>query len=378
MKKRCSHWTNRALNLAGKLILTKAVLQAIRKYLLSMLRAPKGILEQMRNIQLSFLWSGNGDKKKWALVAWNKLYMTKSRGGLNLVDRGVVNRTCGAKIWLALFSEDSWQQLPKLDSPELTTIKQTCQTQGRYKVSQYWNQNSTDANWREWINLNPGNIEVNNHTNQHFNERILKINIRKTEEDEKLRWGLKGNGKFSSKEARNIIEKEEEEAVMPWCSKVWDNLLWPKIRTFLWLLMRNKNLTWDNLCKKGFEGPSICPMCFVEEESLNHLFNTCEWACQLWRWMEGILSSSDRNRDSIHNIVLDWKKNFSSIQRVNRIWKSVPGFLLWSIWKERNRRIFQDEHMNIDFSRDNIITNIQKLIQTKCKEESNERPTTQD
>eukprot|EP00253_Pinus_taeda_P004586 PITA_04586 len=51
LKKRCLHWTNRALNLASRLILTKAVLQAIPQYLLFMLPAPKGILQQMRNIQ---------------------------------------------------------------------------------------------------------------------------------------------------------------------------------------------------------------------------------------------------------------------------------------------------------------------------------------
>eukprot|EP00253_Pinus_taeda_P010079 PITA_10079 len=73
MKKKCSHWRNRALNLAGRLIVTKAILQAILQYLLSMLPAPKGILQQMRKIQRSFLWNGNGDKKKWPLVAWNKL-----------------------------------------------------------------------------------------------------------------------------------------------------------------------------------------------------------------------------------------------------------------------------------------------------------------
>eukprot|EP00253_Pinus_taeda_P029995 PITA_29995 len=233
MKKKCSHWTNRALNLAGRLIPTQAVLQAIPKYLLSMLLAPEGILQQMRNIQRSFLWNGNGDKKKWGLVAWNKLCQPKSMGGLNLVDPWVVNRTCGAKIW--------------------------------------------DPIWRKWINLNPGNTEENNESSQQFSERILKINIWKTEEDDKLRWGLKGNGNFSLKEARNIIEKEEQVEVVPWCSKVWDSLLWPKIKSFLWLLMRNKTLTWDNLCKKGFWGPSRCPMCFVEEETMNHLFNACEW-----------------------------------------------------------------------------------------------------
>eukprot|EP00253_Pinus_taeda_P008550 PITA_08550 len=65
MEKKCKHWTHRALNFAGRLVLTKTVLQAIPQYLLSMLPAPKGILQQMRSIQRSFLWNGNGDKKKW-------------------------------------------------------------------------------------------------------------------------------------------------------------------------------------------------------------------------------------------------------------------------------------------------------------------------
>eukprot|EP00253_Pinus_taeda_P001472 PITA_01472 len=407
LKKKCSHWTFRALNLAGRLVLTKVVLQAIPHYFLSLLPAPKGILQQIRNIQRSFLWSGNGEKKKWALVAWNKLCMSKSRGGLNLVDPEVINRTCGAKLWwrwienptlpwakhwkekyvldcdiqdlirlqetpeaspiwnhakrnknlvqdnsfweirngrLALFWEDAWQKLPKLDSPELLNIKQTYQAQGKYTVNQYWHQHSTDDNWRDWINFNRENTKENNHTAQLFNECILKRKIRKTEEDDKLRWGLKGNGNFSLKEAINILEKNEQGEILPWSSKIWDNLLWPKIRTFLWLLMRNKTLTWDNLCKKGFEGPSRCPMCLEELEYLNHLFNTCEWASQLWCWMEGILSSSDQQLDSIHSTILNWRTNFSGTQRVNSIWKSAPGFLLWSIWKERNRRIFQYEN----------------------------------
>eukprot|EP00253_Pinus_taeda_P015369 PITA_15369 len=99
MERRCKHWTNRALNFAGRLVLTKAILQAIPQYMLSVLPAPKGILDQIRTIQRSFLWSGNSEKRKWSLVAWKKLCRPKNRGGLNLVDPLVVNRVCGAKIW---------------------------------------------------------------------------------------------------------------------------------------------------------------------------------------------------------------------------------------------------------------------------------------
>eukprot|EP00253_Pinus_taeda_P022384 PITA_22384 len=99
MQRRCKHWTNRALNFAGRLVLTKAILQAIPQYMLSILLAPKGILDQIRCIQCSFLWSGNSEKKKWSLVAWKKLCRPKNRGGLNLVDPSIVNRVCGGKIW---------------------------------------------------------------------------------------------------------------------------------------------------------------------------------------------------------------------------------------------------------------------------------------
>lgn len=55
MEKRCHHWTHRALNFAGRLVLTKAVLQAIPQYMLSIIPAPKGVLQQMRVIQRTFL-----------------------------------------------------------------------------------------------------------------------------------------------------------------------------------------------------------------------------------------------------------------------------------------------------------------------------------
>jgi hypothetical protein len=51
LHERVKNWTYRALNLAGKLILTKMVLQAISAYMMSVLPAPKGILQKIRAIQ---------------------------------------------------------------------------------------------------------------------------------------------------------------------------------------------------------------------------------------------------------------------------------------------------------------------------------------
>lgn len=110
MKKKCQNWTHRALNFAGRLVLAKAVLQAIPQYLLSLLLSPKGILQQIRMIQRSFVWNGNAEKKKWALIAWHKLCKSKVLGGLNLVDPSIINMTCGAKLWWRWMKEPNLPQ----------------------------------------------------------------------------------------------------------------------------------------------------------------------------------------------------------------------------------------------------------------------------
>ena len=43
-------WTSRSLNLAGRLVLTKVVLQTIPIFMFSTLPAPKGVIQHIRNI----------------------------------------------------------------------------------------------------------------------------------------------------------------------------------------------------------------------------------------------------------------------------------------------------------------------------------------
>ena len=60
-------WTNRSLN--SRLVLTKVVLQTVPIFMFSALPAPKGVMQQCRNIQRDFLWGKGEEKKKWSLVA---------------------------------------------------------------------------------------------------------------------------------------------------------------------------------------------------------------------------------------------------------------------------------------------------------------------
>lgn len=97
------------MNLVGRLVLTKAILQTIPIYMLSALLAPIGVLQQIRNIQRDFLWGKGEEKKKWDLVAWDKICKPKSHGGLGLHDPKILNKVMGEKLW--------WRRLKEIRNP---------------------------------------------------------------------------------------------------------------------------------------------------------------------------------------------------------------------------------------------------------------------
>eukprot|EP00253_Pinus_taeda_P014307 PITA_14307 len=91
-------WTTRSLNLAGRLVLTKVVLQAIPVFMLSTIPTPKGVLQHFRSIQRYFLWGKGEDRNKWALVAWDKICKPKKHGGLELDDPKILSKVLATKL----------------------------------------------------------------------------------------------------------------------------------------------------------------------------------------------------------------------------------------------------------------------------------------
>jgi hypothetical protein len=266
--KRLSSWTFRALNLPSRLILLKAVLQALPIYTFSALAAPKFVLTTIKSLQRNFIWQGLNKEKKIALVSWEKLCKPKAQGGLGLRDPSIMNKVLSAKIWwrwlknptdlwarlwrkkyaprtaeknlirwngdnpgsliwtaarqnrqlvtqhafwdvgngeTTLFWQDSWQQWPALINEDWAHDICTQTTRlGLTKVADYWQHNPTEDTWRCW-HLDQETIDPDLQVDlAPLQEELTKRKIPIRAGEDILRWGYRPQGSFSTREAYQI------------------------------------------------------------------------------------------------------------------------------------------------------------------------------
>eukprot|EP00253_Pinus_taeda_P013571 PITA_13571 len=133
--------TIRSLNLASRLVLTKAVLLSIPVFMLSALLAPKGVLQQFRTIQRDFLWGKGEERKKWALVAWKKICKPKNHGGLGLDDPEILSKVLGEKLWWRWVKdpEAQWAIIWKEKYARIWQNNDHIRMFGNIKDSHIWN-----------------------------------------------------------------------------------------------------------------------------------------------------------------------------------------------------------------------------------------------
>lgn len=144
--------------------------------------------------------------------------------------------------------------------------------------------------------------------------------------------------------------------------QVWKPRIWPKVSTFLWLLSKRCILTWDNLQKRGFIGPSRCPNYNLNTESILHLMETCPLATQLWEKTNQCNRRSGKRRGDVTETIRKWPKDPYQSPLLNSLWNLIPGFLYWLLWKERNNRIFNNVGRSIDTLWQLLKQNLQETL----------------
>ena len=139
-----------------------------------------------------------------------------------------------------------------------------------------WN---TDDTWKKWdLGAFPQNLE---NEARSLLDALQGSTPLSTKKKDHLGWGS-SIGHYSAAAGYSSL------LAIPWAAPdptVWRNL-WnhpslPKIDIFCWSLLHDSILSWDNLKKRGWEGPSRCLLCACHEESSDHVFLKCTFALEL-------------------------------------------------------------------------------------------------
>ena len=96
-------WKCQYLSSGGRLTLVNSVLDALPSYMMSIFPLPSKVTKRLDATRRNFLWKCSEDKKKYHLVKWEELLVSKRGGGLNIRDQSTQNKSLMMK-WLWKFA----------------------------------------------------------------------------------------------------------------------------------------------------------------------------------------------------------------------------------------------------------------------------------
>ena len=114
-----------------------------------------------------------------------------------------------------------------------------------------------------------------------------------------------------------------------------------RVSFFAWEASWNRVLTTDQLKRRGWNMPNRCFLCKEEEETNDHLFLFCNKASMLGNMIFSLFSVQWVLQSIVRGDLLGWNDAFVGKRRV-KAWRTAPLCLMWTLWKERNGRAFND------------------------------------
>jgi len=101
--------SSRCLLQAGREVLIKSVLQSIPSYLMSTFLLPNSLIKEIEKMLNAFWWGhGNDNRRGMHWMAWERLTVTKSYGGMGFKGLKAFN--------MAMLGKQAWKILTHLDS----------------------------------------------------------------------------------------------------------------------------------------------------------------------------------------------------------------------------------------------------------------------
>ncbi|KAG2246693.1 hypothetical protein Bca52824_086321 [Brassica carinata] len=320
---------------------------ALPVFAMSCFRLPKDLCAKLTSIMTEFWWGGDAEKKKIAWVAWKKLCKPKELGGKGFKDIAWFNQALPSYAWRSIMHSrellsqrllkrigngkdthvwyDNWILMPIPRPPRYRTDEVDL----TLKVSDL-----IDERHGTWDVQRVRHLFVGEDANQ-----ILEMRPQLNRHDTMLLHLLQ------------IVENPLAAPSLPPIEKrLWPNL-WkvktmPKIRHFLWRALAGALAVAERLRSRGIPVETTCKLCHAQPETICHVLFHCPVAKEVWRLSEFPMPAADFSTNSVflnfHHLLETCKRS-----RLEERTRLVFPWILWNIWKSRNKFVFQQ--VNLEF-----------------------------
>ncbi|CAN1752340.1 Putative ribonuclease H protein At1g65750 [Linum perenne] len=172
-------------------------------------------------------------------------------------------------------------------------------------------------------------------------EAILNIPLTSGDQPDERVWHYEKHGKYSVKSAYRLlmytmVDRGALEADGAW-RELWDTHAPPKMKHLVWRLGRGVVSTKFALQRRGVQLPMKCGICEEGLEDSWHLFVGCSLAKDCWR-RAGLWNRVEVALEDCYDF-RDWVSKLVRTVVSNEREKVMA--ILWSIWKEKNNRVWR-------------------------------------
>jgi hypothetical protein len=128
-------------------------------------------------------------------------------------------------------------------------------------------------------------------------------------------------------------------------NKVWKADAEPKCTMFSWLVLHEKILTAYRLAVRGWPHTPICQLCLRAPEKACHLYKDCPFTSMVWSLVHAWSTDHCPRAltPGLHATLDDWWEAMlvGTDKKGKRSRSGRLLYVIWNVWKERNKRIFQ-------------------------------------
>jgi len=402
IKMKLSAWKASLLSMAGRIQLVRSVIQGMIIYSISLYSWPISLIKAVEKHIRNFIWSGDTDRRKLVTVSWKKLCRPYSQGRINIRSLKNLNQATNLKLcWNLLNSQSSWAKLLRDRTirgkksiqhhiyssiwssikHEFNTIKENSTwLLGNGADINFWNDNWCRAPLSDTLNiptLISQHLSSSVMDNIHNGQWILPPQLQQmfpslnlvhnvvipiAESHDQLLWKHSKFGDLSLKDAYSFKLQNCQD--LNWAKLIWNADVPPSKSVFVWRLMHQKVPTDENLKLRGCQSPSMCNLCFNNEESSFHTFFACPFAVKIWSWFANTLNLTLQ----FTNMEDMWKicdRNWSPQCKVVIVAALIN--LLNTIWYARNQARFNDKIITWQSAISLIIANTSLSGNNTCK-----------